>query len=157
MEYIQSLLQNKILITGISAWAAAQVIKAIIYTILHGKFSFERLVGDGGMPSCHSATVSAIATACAIYCGLDSPAFALATILAIIVMHDAMGVRLETGRQGQFLNIIIDTMVKPLDESWQEWQDRRFKEFVGHTTSQVCIGSLLGIGISLLINLVLWK
>lgn len=157
MEYIYSLGHNKILITGLLAWATAQVVKAIIYTILHGKFSFERLFGDGGMPSCHSATVCAIATACAIYGGLDSPLFAVATILAIIVMHDAMGVRLETGRQGQFLNNIIDTMMKPLDESWQEWQDRRFKEFVGHTTSQVIIGSLLGICVSLLLNLVIWK
>ena len=60
MNVWNELLGNRILIAGISGWASAQVLKAILYSILNRQFSLERLFGDGGMPSGHSATVSAM-------------------------------------------------------------------------------------------------
>ena len=93
---------------GACGWASAQVIKTIIYAWMHKGIHWERLVGDGGMPSGHSATVSAMASASAFVYGFSSFEFAVTCMLAIIVMHDAMGVRMETGRQGKVLNEMID-------------------------------------------------
>ena len=90
---IRLLLSNHILITGIAAWGISQFLKIIIYTIINREFVLERLFGDGGMPSSHSATVTSVAIASGRVCGWDSPVFAVAVIVAIIVMHDAMGIR----------------------------------------------------------------
>ena len=104
MNILNELLANKILIAGITGWASAQVIKAILYTILNKEFRLERLFGDGGMPSGHSATVSAMAMMSLLHYGIGSFEFAISTMIAIIVMHDAMGVRLETGKQAEVIN-----------------------------------------------------
>ena len=104
MGIFNELLANKILIAGITGWASAQVIKAILYTILNKEFRLERLFGDGGMPSGHSATVSAMAMMSLLHYGIGSFEFAISTMIAIIVMHDAMGVRLETGKQAEVIN-----------------------------------------------------
>ena len=104
MEYINQLITNKILIGGLFGWASAQILKTIIFLMVHKKLQLERLFGDGGMPSGHSATVSAVALLTGYECGFNSPIFAVAAIMAIIVMHDAMGVRLETGKQAKAIN-----------------------------------------------------
>ena len=88
MNYLQQLIGNKILISGLVGWASAQILKTIIFLIVNKKFQLERLFGDGGMPSGHSATVSAVALSTGFIAGFDSPIFALAMIMAIIVMHD---------------------------------------------------------------------
>ena len=93
MEYIKLFFTNRILIAGLLGWAAAQVLKTIIYLIINKELRLERLFGDGGMPSGHSATVSAVALSTGLECGFDSAVFAVAFIMAIIVMHDAAGVR----------------------------------------------------------------
>ena len=80
----------------------------MIYAMLHREIRWERMVGDGGMPSAHSATVSAMATSAGILYGFGGFEFAIACMMAIIVMHDAMGVRMETGKQGKILNEMID-------------------------------------------------
>lgn len=100
---------NPILIVGAVAWLFSQVSKAIIYLIINKRFQLERLVGDGGMPSSHSATVTSVAVITGLRCGLDSPIFAIAAILALIVMHDAMGVRQETGKQASGTTVILLT------------------------------------------------
>jgi acid phosphatase family membrane protein YuiD len=87
MGIMNELLANRVLIAGISGWASAQVIKAILYTILNKEFRLERLFGDGGMPSGHSATVVSLATVSALVCGLSSFEFAVTAILAIIVCN----------------------------------------------------------------------
>ena len=75
---IRLLLSNHILITGIAAWGISQFLKIIIYTIINREFVLERLFGDGGMPSSHSATVTSVAIASGRVCGWDSPVFAVA-------------------------------------------------------------------------------
>lgn len=140
MEVIEQLFSNGILIAGVVAWASAQVLKTITYTIINRTLDIKRLLGDGGMPSAHSATVTSIAVATGFECGFDSPIFAVAMMLAFIVMHDAMGVRLETGKQAKVINDMIK-MVYTEDMSPEE----KLKEFVGHTPTQVLAGFVLGI------------
>ena len=70
----RDLLQNRILITGACAWAVSQVLKILIHMIIHREFVLERLFGDGGMPSSHSATVTSVAVTAGLECGLFSQA-----------------------------------------------------------------------------------
>ena len=146
MYIINQLLANKILITGGIAWLSAQILKTLIYAIVNRTLDIRRLFGDGGMPSAHSATVTSIAVSCGLVCGFDSPLFALALIFAFIVMHDAMGVRLETGKQAKVLNDLIQMLY---DNTPPE---EKLKEFVGHTPLQVISGFVLGLVVSCVVN-----
>ena len=146
-EAIGALLRNHILICGACAWAVAQVLKTIIYGLVHKEIRWERLFGDGGMPSGHSATVSAMATAAGMRYGLDTFEFAITCMMAIIVMHDAMGVRLETGKQAKLINEIVETFKTMNGKTLAE---EKLKEFVGHTPLQVLMGAILGIAIGIL-------
>ena len=143
MDWLLDLVTNRFLITGVSSWAVAQVLKTIIHFIIYKKFDISRLFGDGGMPSGHSATVTSIAVAAALFYGTGSFEFAIAAILAIIVCHDAMGVRLETGKQA----VIINELVKAFNIlSAQDLSEEvKLKEFVGHTPIQVLAGMLIGV------------
>ena len=138
----------------------AQILKTMIYALVNHEVKWERMVGDGGMPSGHSATVSAMATASGVIYGIQSFEFAIACMLAIIVMHDAMGVRMETGRQGKVLNEMIEFFrtegfveaFKKNDKMYEFWE-ASLKEFVGHTPLQVGAGCILGIMIACLMVL----
>ena len=150
MNWFQELLSNPFLLIGLSSWFWAQLIKTIIHAIVTKSIDFTRLIGDGGMPSGHSATVCAVATSAGIIYGPDSFPFAISVIVAIIVMHDAMGVRLETGKQAKLLNEFIDLFAK-LEQPLSDQE--KLKELVGHTPLQVCMGALLGIATGILCNL----
>ena len=142
MQELLEVLQNQILLTGIFSWFTAQILKTIIHTITNKEFDIRRMVGDGGMPSCHSATVTAVAITTGYECGFDSPMFAISGILAIIVMHDAMGVRLETGTHAKLLNEMI-TLFEAIGQK-QVSVETKLKEFVGHTPLQVVAGFIWG-------------
>ena len=142
MEWFLQLISNKILIGSLSAWAAAQILKTILYAAINKTFDIKRLFGDGGMPSGHSATVSSLATICALTYGFNSFEFAISGILAIIVCHDAMGVRREAGKHAKLLNLLVDSYEK---FSKNELPEVVLKEFVGHTPLQVTTGIILGI------------
>ena len=145
---LRDLLNNHLLINAMAAWATAQILKTIIYAATNKTLDWERLFGDGGMPSGHSATVTALAVTAGLEYGLGSPYFALAATLAVIVMHDAMGVRRETGIQAMVLNDII----KVLDDMGSDMPPQdKLKEFVGHTPFQVLVGGILGILLAILI------
>ena len=147
MNIIEELLSNRILVCGYVAWLCAQVLKTASYSLVNHRLDLTRLYGDGGMPSGHSATVVAMATTSAVLYGLGSFEFAVTLLLAIIVMHDAMGVRLETGKQAKVIKEIAELMESlGKDVSNEE----KLKEFVGHTPVQVTAGALLGIIVALL-------
>lgn len=148
MNGFEQLIGNKILVCAVAGWFVAQVLKTIIHVIVTGKFDPERLTGSGGMPSSHSSTVCAMAAAAGQIYGLGSFEFAVTVILAIIVMHDAMGVRLETGKQAKLINEIVETFKTMNGKTLAE---EKLKEFVGHTPLQVLMGALLGILIGLLL------
>ena len=94
------------------------------------------------MPSSHTSTVVALTTAAALQYGLQSPAFAVSFILASVVMYDATGVRMETGKQAVLLNKILED--NPFNWKPEEFQ-MKLKEYVGHTPLQVLMGAILGI------------
>ena len=120
MTFFEQFFSNTIFLTAAFGWLVAQVLKTLIHLIVSKKFVAERLVGSGGMPSSHSATVCALVTAVCYEYGAGSFEFAISLILAIIVMYDAMG-RSEISAHD------------------------KLKEFVGHTPLQVLMGALLGI------------
>jgi uncharacterized protein len=140
-----SLLNNRILIAAFLAWAIAQVSKTIYELIRQRKLIFSRLVSSGGMPSSHSALVTGLATAAGRVSGLNSASFAIAVVLAAIVMYDAAGVRRAVSIQARILNQMID-------EAFQghPFAEKRLRELIGHTPVQVIVGGLLGILIGLL-------
>ena len=142
MQTIQALFSNRVLLSGLIGWGTAQVLKTIIYALMHHTLDLTRIFGDGGMPSGHSATVSSLATAAALVYGLGSFEFAMAFIFAIVVCKDAMGVRLETGRQAVIINDIVEAFNSLASEKLPE---AKLKEFVGHTPLQVIAGILLGV------------
>jgi len=129
MDFLQGIFSNRILVSAGSGWIVAQIIKTIIYSIVHREFRAERLTGDGGMPSCHSSTVCALSTAAALTEGVTSPIFAVCMILAIIVMHDAMGVRLETGKQAKVINNIMEELRERGMQFIEMSPEERLKEF----------------------------
>lgn len=146
MNYVMDFVRNEILMSAALSWGLAQVIKTIIHLIVTKKFVAERLIGSGGMPSCHSATVCALTTSIIINEGIHSPFFAMSAILAIIVMYDARGVRRETGIQATVLNEMIEIVEKlGADVSY----DEKLKEFIGHTPLQVLVGAIFGIFVAL--------
>ncbi|MBQ6696807.1 MAG: divergent PAP2 family protein [Lachnospiraceae bacterium] len=151
MNFFSQLFNNHIFIAAASGWCVAQILKTIIHLILTKEFVAERLFGSGGMPSSHSATVCALATATYFEYSAASFEFAIAAIFAIIVMYDARGVRRETGIQAKLLNDIIKTF-EAMGRKELSAHDK-LKEFVGHTPLQVLMGALLGIFISWLLYL----
>lgn len=149
MDFLIDLLHNTVFISAVLGWMVAQVIKTIIHLIITKQFVAERMVGGGGMPSSHSATVCALATATGIRYGGGSFEFAIAIMFAIIVMYDAMGVRRETGIQAKVINEMMEMLTNMGSKMSVE---DKLKEFVGHTPLQVLIGAILGIIIAVIVN-----
>lgn len=143
MNWLAELFTNPFAIAALSSWGVAQIIKTILHLIINKKLDLNRLFGDGGMPSGHSATVTALATFAALQCGLGSFEFAVCGILAIIVCHDATGVRMETEKQAFLLKELVSAFSSLTEEKLPEV---KLKEFVGHTPVQVLAGIILGIG-----------
>ena len=125
---LSDIFSNHLLMNALLAWATAQLLKFFIYLAVNRTIDWKRLTGDGGMPSGHSATVTALA---------------VCVILAVIVMHDAMGVRREAGRHAKAINELLEM----LDS--EEAPEVKLKEFLGHTPMQVCCGAVLGFIVAL--------
>lgn len=154
MDTLQILLHNKMFMAPILGWLTAQILKTIIHFIFTKEFVKERLIGSGGMPSSHSATVVALMYATAYCKGIAGFEFPMATALAIIVMYDAMNVRMETGKQAVILNLFLKNeeiakLLKNADKG--DWARIILKEYVGHTPIQVLGGILVGIAVGYLV------
>ncbi len=160
---------NVMLVAAIIGWVSAQLIKTILHVVQTKKFDPERILGAGGMPSSHSATVCALAVTASKVCGVNSPEFALSMVLALVVMYDACGVRRAAGLHAREINRLRrivdkldDEIVEQLDEeidieiNEEENENkvtRDLKEFLGHTPFQVLCGALLGIIIGMIFSL----
>ncbi|MCR4739001.1 MAG: divergent PAP2 family protein [Lachnospiraceae bacterium] len=153
MSFFSELFENYLFIAAAAAWLVAQIIKTALDLVITKELSLERMIGSGGMPSSHSATVSALATAALIKCGASSHEFAISAILAIIVMYDARGVRRETGNQAVVLNKMMDYFSNEHPEK-DLFDENNLKELIGHTPLQVSIGAVLGVVIALILSLV---
>lgn len=145
MAYVNILTGNRILNVSIIAWAIAQVLKVVIELVWHKKVDFRRILGGGGMPSSHSAFVTACATAVGKIYSTSSVYFALAAVLAIVVMYDASNVRRAAGEQAKILNYIMENW----GETTPEVFGKKLKEFLGHSPLEVFLGLLLGIAVGL--------
>lgn len=143
----QSLFDNRVLISAFLAWLIAQVSKVIIELIRQRKFLVNRLVSSGGMPSSHSALVTGLATATGRELGIVSSEFAIAVVLASIVMYDAAGVRRAVSIQARILNQMIE-------EAYQgsPMAEKRLRELIGHTPIQVFAGGLLGVAVGFMVT-----
>lgn len=142
---------NYLLSVSLTAWFSAQVLKTVINCILMGKLNMERMWGAGGMPSAHSATVCSLAVASGRLLGTNSPIFAVAIILASIVMYDAMGVRREAGEQAKILNQLLTDWMDEESKRTPILADKKLKEMVGHTPFEVLAGAILGVIVGFLI------
>ena len=142
-----SLFDNRILVAAFLAWALAQISKIFYELIRQRRLLISRLVSSGGMPSSHSALVSGMATATGRELGVASPIFAVAVVLASIVLYDAAGVRRAVSIQARILNQMIE-------EAFQgsPMAEKRLRELIGHTPVQVFVGAILGIGVGLLMT-----
>ncbi|ERT07016.1 divergent PAP2 family protein [Lyngbya aestuarii BL J] len=144
MQDFGHILHNQVLMVSLFACLFAQTAKLAIELIRFGKVNFRALVTTGGMPSSHSAFVSALATSVGQSIGWESPEFAIAVVFAFIVMYDATGVRQAAGQQARILNQIVDELF----QEHPQFNEDRLKELLGHTPFQVIVGLTLGIAIS---------
>jgi acid phosphatase family membrane protein YuiD len=138
---------NSIINIVLLSWLVAQALKVLIILIETRKIDFSRFIGAGGMPSAHAATVVSLTTAIARTNGIDSPMFAVAFTVALVVMYDAAGVRLAAGKQARVLNKIIENWDKNKPDLFGE----ELKELIGHTPFQVIVGALLGFLIAMVV------
>ncbi|MBQ9097467.1 MAG: divergent PAP2 family protein [Clostridia bacterium] len=133
---------NKILGCALLAWFVAQLLKVAIDLLLKRKLNISRMIGAGGMPSSHSAMVTALAVAVGRTEGAASVLFAMCFVLAAIVMYDAAGVRRETGEQAKIINQMVENWIDDGTDFGRE-----LKELVGHTPLEVFAGAALGLAI----------
>lgn len=146
-EYLYSFLSNNILHVALISVITSQVIKIILTLLIEHKFDKSRIFGDGGMPSSHSTVVTSITVLVGLLNGFNSYIFGISFVFAYIVLHDAKGVRLETGKQAEILNEMIELFTKMGQPDLSP--EKKLKEFVGHTPTQVFAGVILGITIGI--------
>ena len=151
-----SLLQNTPLLAALFAIIFAQFVKIPIHFLLVKKLDWTLMTSMGGMPSSHSAAVSALTTAIAYESGLGSPLFAVSAIFAVIVMFDATGIRYQAGQQALIINqmrVDFQTFVTEA-KGWQKKDEQQkimeLKTLLGHKPSEVFAGAVTGIFISVI-------
>lgn len=140
--FFEEFMANRPIWAAIVSWTIAQILKIIITLIEEKKVDITRIYGAGGMPSSHSALSVSLAFSVGKNFGFDKPSFAVALILAFIVMYDAAGVRRAAGQQAAAINILFSHNGMKLEE--------QLKELLGHTPLQVFMGAVLGVIVGLI-------
>lgn len=146
LHSIWDVFQNHAVICALIGWFVAQALKVPLYFLVEKKWDLGRFFGSGGMPSSHSAMVVSLAMMVGGLYGFDTPLFAIAFVLAVIVMYDAAGVRRETGTQATVINQILKDFLL----NGKQISDEELKELVGHTPLEVLGGATVGLITSLL-------
>ena len=144
-DFLKEIGANRIVGVTVLAWFAAQMVKVVLGIYREKRFNWEWVFGTGGMPSSHAAGMASLATSVGCVSGFDTPIFAVTSVVALIIMFDAQGVRRATGKQAELLNKIMDDIYKN-----KGIQEDRLKELLGHTPVEVIMGALLGIFLSFL-------
>jgi acid phosphatase family membrane protein YuiD len=145
MTILPGIFENKILVSAMTAWLVAQIIKVLLNLIFQGRLNLELLLSSGAFPSSHAAIVCALTLGIGKYYGWSSPLFALSAVFAMIVMYDAAGVRWATGKQAEVINKLLERYHVGSDLS-----QKKLKELVGHTPFEVFGGALVGIIVGLI-------
>ena len=142
---LEGLLTNHSLLTGLVAWLLAQILKPPMEYLRRGKWNWGYLLSAGGMPSSHSALMMGTTIGIALHVGFDSPVFAIAVAITMIVIYDAAGVRREAGRHAEKINILIEELLSghPISED-------ALREVLGHTPMEVVGGVFLGVVVGIL-------
>lgn len=146
---IEFTLGNQILLLSCLSWFLAQCTKGILQKITEGVFSLQRCLASGGMPSSHSALVTCCAATTGELYGFDSGMFAIAAIVAIVVMYDACNVRRQSGEQAKAINLILKDW-RQSGEITPELLNLQVKVLLGHTPLQVVCGAILGLCVSII-------
>ncbi len=139
---IFQIFDNAVLSWGLIACGVAQLLKLVFEFILHKKWRPAVLIETGGMPSSHSALVTATAAGIGWDLGFDHPDFAIAVTVAFVVMYDASGIRRAAGLTAERINLL------PAD-LWPDQPGKSLKETLGHTRLEVFVGSLIGPAVAL--------
>jgi hypothetical protein len=139
------LITNHSLLTGLAAWLMAQILKPPLEYLRKGKWNWGYLFSAGGMPSSHSALMVGTTLGIALHIGFDSPVFAIAVAITMIVIYDAAGVRREAGRHAEKINILIEELL-----SGHPISEEELREVLGHTPLEVAGGIILGVVVSIL-------
>ena len=135
-----TILQNHSLITGLVAWFLAQLLKPPLEYMRRGKWSWGYLLSAGGMPSSHSALMVGTTMGIGLHVGFDTPVFAMAIAITMVVLYDAAGVRREAGRHAELINIVITEVF-----SGHPISEKQLREVIGHTPMEVIGGVVLGL------------
>ena len=143
---------QKVLILSLVSLIAAQIIKSILWSIKEKKFVYSALYSTGSMPSSHSAFVATLVAGIYQYEGYNNYFFVISLVLALIVLHDAMGIRLEASKHAQMLNRMIKDL--SLDKQKEFLYEKEFKEPLGHIPAEVFAGVALGIIIAVVGSLI---
>lgn len=141
--------QNISVWSAVLAWGIAQTIKMAADYRRGGRLDFSVLVSTGGMPSAHSAMVSALATSVGLRAGFGSAVFAVTLIFALVVMFDAQSVRRAAGQQARMLNQIIAELFEQ-----HHFSQQKLAELLGHTRTEVFAGLLTGVAVALIVHAV---
>jgi len=141
---IDDFLQNRVLIAGFFAWVVGQFLKFPLEYIFNKRWNWGIMFSSGGMPSSHSALVTAVALSIGFQNGFDTSIFALAMAIAMIIIYDAAGVRRQAGIHAERINEIMKSFIES-----RHFQEEDLKEMLGHTPFEVIAGVLLGFFISL--------
>ncbi len=144
-----SLWSNSALWVPVSIALLVQLFKVGWEWTRTGRLDFRVLSRSGGMPSSHTAMVGSLTTVLGMQYGLGSPYFAIAAVLAFIVMYDATGVRQQSGKHARILNQIMRELF-----SGQPVSEEELKELLGHTGVEVIIGLIVSVLYTILV--VLW-
>ena len=152
-EHVVDFFTNPVLLCAIFSWFLAQIIKVFTSPKYRKGLDFFRFAfGSGGMPSSHSAVVTATCFSCGILYGYDSAIFAVSAVLAIVVMRDASGIRREASKHAEVINDISQELAK----KHKKFSEITLSEFLGHTLSQVIMGALLGVVMAFICQLLIF-
>ncbi|GAY45721.1 hypothetical protein WN943_017520 [Citrus x changshan-huyou] len=136
--FVATLAANPTFVSGLFAWMIAQSTKVFLNFFVERKWDLRLLFASGGMPSSHSALCTALTTSVALCHGVADSLFPVCLGFSLIVMYDAIGVRRHAGMQAEVLNMIVEDLFQghPISQ-------RKLKELLGHTPSQVFAGAML--------------
>ena len=137
---LDHLLANDVLVVSVLAWSLAQLSKLLIFLMREGRLQVRYLASAGGMPSSHSALVTAMAARVGMNHGVESGLFAVAVLFAAVVLYDAAGVRRAVSHQARILNRMLEEVIE-----YQRFSEKRLLELLGHTPFEVFVGLLLGL------------
>ncbi len=145
-----SIFNNPTLVVAIISWVLGQTIKLVIDYIYTHRWDGSLLFRAGGMPSSHSALMSSVALSTGLYDGFNSPVFALAVAISLVVIYDATGIRRQAGIHAQKINLLINELF-----SGQPISEDQLREVLGHSPLEAAGGVILGVAVALIVRL-LW-